>query len=296
MNPSADIAEPATPRHVPLNARCTDRPGDGELAALDRHYRELAHALSTRLPVLLRADISIELADVKIVDARTLVGSLTTPTHLALFRADPVPGACLLEFSPKLGLAMVDNLLGGPGEGITGDRRLSDIEVALLDESLETMLQAWCGLWGSRQPLTPVLISHEIDARYLGPNPRESMFVLATLTARLGACEEKLRFGAPWATVRSLLPPPQSAAPVDTAAPRWSDAFDDVQIAVSAEFHGLTLTAREVATMRVGDVLPLDAEWCDRIELRLAGRPVFRGRLGAQNQHRALELTKLMET
>ena len=278
-----------------IAARLTDTPDAAELAVLQRHHRELAHALSTRLPVLLRADVTLELTKIEIADAKSLVTAMATPTHLALFRIEPLPGVGLLEIPLKLGRTMVDRLLGGSGQGLTGERRLSDIEVALLDEPMQTMLAAWCELWAGSPSLKPVVLAHEVDARHLA---QQAAFMVATLTARLGDCEEPIHFALPCSTVRPLLSRagqlrPTPAAPVP--APAWNELFDDVSVPVSAEFDELKLTAREVATLQVGDELPLGADWTDRIQVCLAGRPTFRARLGTQDAKWAVELTEQLE-
>jgi flagellar motor switch protein FliM len=264
---------------------------------LERHHREWARLLTTRLSVSLRTDISFRLDEVKFADSAALFGGIATPTHLALFRVEPLPGVCLLEIPPKLGLAMVDRLLGGPGHDGASQRRLSEIEIALLDESISIALTAWCELWRSRQTLKPVVLDHEIDARLLDQDSRESAYLLATLTAHLDDWEEQVHVGLPCTMLQSLLPhaqiTPSAAAP--TQPPRWNELFDDVLVPVTFQFGELTLAAHQVATLKPGDLLPLDAGWHERIQLCLAGRPTFRGRLGSLHQQRALELTKLLE-
>jgi flagellar motor switch protein FliM len=143
--------------------------------------------------------------------------------------------------------------------------------------------------------VNPVVLAHEVDARHLG---QEDAFVVVTLTARLGDCEEQIHLGLPCASVRPLLSQAsrrQTAPATPAATPSWNELFDDVAVPVSAEFGELQLTAREVATLQVGDQLPLGPDWAERIQLCLAGRPTFRGRLGTQDANWAVELTQQLE-
>jgi flagellar motor switch protein FliM len=74
----------------------------------------------------------------------------------------------------------------------------------------------------------------------------------------------------------------------------WNPALEDVQVQLSAQWDGLAVTARQLATLKVGDIIPVQPDQFDRVEVRLARVRKFCGRLGATNQLRAVELTQAL--
>ena len=52
------------------------------------------------------------------------------------------------------------------------------------------------------------------------------------------------------------------------------------------------MLSRDLVNFKVGDFLPLDSDAFDRVEVRLADRPKFVGRLGSAGKKSAVEIKK----
>ena len=85
-----------------------------------------------------------------------------------------------------------------------------------------------------------------------------------------------------------VAPAASSSNPVPPGA--WNRRFDDVPVALTAEWAGVELSAREISQLKVGDVLTLDPACAAQVAVRLADLRKFTGRLGTQGDRRAIEI------
>lgn len=274
-----------------------------ELRRLRQRHEEFINALAARLSIYLRMDFGLTLARLDTVTYEKFREALPSPTHLTLFKIEPLRGICVLEMHPRLGLTMVDRLMGGSAQAVNADHPLSEIEMALHDQAVQVILTEWCGHWGGSQDLRPVLLGTESNGRYLQTAPPDTIMLLLTLEARLGDCLEHLQICFPCYTLEPLTrqlnqnfdsSAREAAAPA-TVPMHWNPLFDEVLVPITAEWQGAELLARAIAQLKTGDVLTLDPEGASHITIRLAGRPKFAGRLGTQADKWAVELTTLLK-
>lgn len=263
-------------------------------------HESFALALSARLSNYLRMEVGLRVTRLETQSYRDFLGDRAEPTHLTIFRLEPLRGMCLVEIHPHLGLSMVDRLLGGPGKASSVSRDLSEIEVALLDQALLMMLNEWCQRWQKLQELRPAILGHESTGRYLQTAPPAAPMLVLALEVRLGQCTEELTMAFPCTTLEPLLrqmmpvltpgatesPRPPAAAPA-----KWNHNLDSITVPLAAEWPDRQVTARQVAGLKVGDVLEWDPAAANQVRLCLAQTAKFIGRLGTKNGRWAVEIT-----
>jgi flagellar motor switch protein FliM len=275
----------------------------GDLRKLRLEHEAFLVSLAARLSIHLRLEFALKLAQLETRPYQKFVQSLAEPCHLTLFKVEPLRGICILEMPPRLGFAIIDRLMGGPGQPSATPRDLSEVEMALLDQALQLILSEWCGHWSKFQELRPTLLGHENTGRFLQTSAPEAVMLAVSIEARMGDCSEQIQIGFPYTTleplVRALSSKLKTGAegvphPPTQARPKWKREFDDLLMSVNATGPGIKLTARQLAKLKVGDVIPLPSDFANAVRLRLAGTPRFLGRLGTSEQHWAIELTALL--
>jgi flagellar motor switch protein FliM len=265
-------------------------------------HKEWAQALSHRLSNYLRLEVTVQLGKLQTITYRDWLQSLDDPSHFTLFKLEPLRGVCLLQIPPHLGLAVVDRLLGGPGEPSSLGRELSDIESALLDQALLHIVNEWCQPWNKSQELHPSLLGHETSSRYLQSSPPETTMLIVGLEARIGNCQEELSLVFPCSTVEPLFqslgsnpaatPSPAPSAP--PPRPKWNPEFNKVVVPMAAESPERRLSARQLTQVKVGDVLDWEPAAAAQVRLRLGPMAKFVGRLGTRNGRWAVEITGVL--
>jgi flagellar motor switch protein FliM len=274
-----------------------------ELRRLRLRYEDFIRALAARLSIYLRLEFSLQISKLHTVSYRKFCEGLPNPTHLSLFKVEPLRGIGILDIHPRLGLTIVDRLLGGSAQSVTADHEFSEIEMALLDQAVQVILAEWSNHWAAIQELRPTLLGHENSGQFLQTAPRDTTLLVLALEAKLGDCLEQLQIALPCATLEPIIRKlgPVTEAPVgETTVPvhtlKWNKRFDEVPVPITAIWDDLELTARQVANLREGDVLHLDPSSSREIKLRLAGLPKFQGRLGTSSGKWAVAVTDILRT
>ena len=272
-----------------------------ELRRIRLRHEQFLRSLSARLAVLLRIEFGLHLERISIVGYQKFTDALPQPTHITLFKVDPLKGVGLLIIPPKLGLALVDRLLGGMGLPPEAERDLSEIEVALLDQIQQLILQEWCLHWPEMRDLRPFILGHETNSRFLQTSPPDAAILVLDVKGGPGEYRESLQMALPYATLEPLtrlLAPPLAdtpAGPSTAAQPSWKHEFDDLPVPVAVEWTGLQMTAGDLGRLQPGSVLMLD-DPAVLVRLRLNGVPRFLGRPGLRGGRWAVELTAPVST
>lgn len=269
-----------------------------ELRRIRQRHEQFVRALAARLSVLLRLEVTVTLGKVQIVGYQKFVEALPTPAHITLFKTDPLKGVGLLAVAPRLGLALVDRLLGGPGHMPETARDLTDLETALFDQVTSLLLNEWCVLWPEKKELRPTLLGHETNSRYLQTAQPEAAMLVLSMEAGMGEQREIIHLAFPYSGVEPLvrlLAPPlpgEDLQPAPGGKVQWNAKFDDVPVPVVALWDGLTLSAAEVSRLQPGDVLTFDPACAAQVQLRLGRRPKFLGRPGTAGGKWAVQLVQ----
>lgn len=271
-----------------------------ELRKLRQHHQDFARSLSARLSMYLRLEVALEVTKLQTLRYHEFTGHLSTPTHLTLFKAEPLKGICLLDIPPRLGLTMVDRLLGGPGKGPAEGRDLTEIEGALLDQAVQIVLNEWCRHWQSFTELRLGLLGHESNGKFLQTAPHDTVMICVSFETRLGECVETIQMAFPHYALEPIvkhLTAAGAAEKEDARAPvspstRWNSELNAVPIKVSAQWDGLEMTARELVALKPGDVLMLDPHLTQQVQVHIASAAKYQARLGTRGGHWAVELTQ----
>lgn len=271
-----------------------------EMRKIRLRFEDFIRTLAASMSIYLRAEFGLRMSKLQTISYQKLAESLPNPTHLTLFRADPLQGICLLDLPPHLGLTIVDRLLGGPGHSVNGNSDLSDIESALVDEAVMLMLNDWCNQWLKVQELRPIVIGHETTPRFMHTSAHDTVMLVLAMEAVFGDCTELIQMAFPYFTIEPLvrqlgsLTTEKETKPKTNGKPRWSADFNNIPVTVNAEWQGLELTMRSLASLKPGDVLMLEPECFEQVRVNLACLPKFRGRLGTRAQKWAVELTDVI--
>lgn len=269
-----------------------------ELRRLRLVHEDFIRYLSARLSLFLRMEFGLKMAKLTTVNYSKFTESLPSPTHICLFKAEPLSGVSVLDINPRLALTIADRLLGGRGHSVKTERYLTEIEIALLDDVVHMILEEWCHQWKTEQELTPLIIGHENSGRFLQTSPKDAVVLAMTLEANFGDCSEQIQIGVPYYTIEPLVRRMQQRrakdANVATVAAKkatWQDNYSNIAMPVRAEWDTFEVSLREITDLRVGDVIEMPADQLRQTNLLLNGVPKFVGTVGLDSEHIAVQLT-----
>lgn len=276
----------------------------GELRKLRIQHEEYIRALAARLSIHLRVEFTVQMSKLQTLTFQKFTEGLANPTHLTLFKIPPLDGTCVLDIAPRLGLTIVDRLLGGPGHSVNLNRDLSEIEVALLDQAVGIVIGEWCRHWSDLQDLRHVQLGHETNGQFLPSAQPDAIMLVLSMEVRMGDCMEVMQLAFPYQMIEPLVrklgeqmsPEAPGATPQHPLRPPvWNPRLADVHMSVKADWPPLSMKARDLSQLHVGDWVPVPAEFMTQVRLRLEGTPRFMGRLGTVGSRWAIELTRILK-
>lgn len=271
---------------------------EAELRRLRLLHEDFIRYLSARLSLYLRMEFGLKMAKLTTVTYSKFTESLPNPTHISLFKAEPLLGVGILDINPRLALTIADRLLGGRGHSVKAERYLTEIEVALIEDVIVILLEEWCAQWKSEEELRPQIIGHENNGRFLQTSARDAIMLAMTLECNFGDCSEQIQIGVPYYTidpvVKQLQARRQKDSEVTPAVKRaeWHPAYDRIAVPVRAEWQAFELSVREITSLRVGDVIEMQPSICSDTIVLLNGTPKFIGSVGLDSDRVAVQLTR----
>jgi flagellar motor switch protein FliM len=273
----------------------------GDLRKLRMRHEEFISSLAARLSIRFGMEVVLQMSKLEAVPFGTFVESLANPTHLTVLKLEPLQGNCLLDMPLRLGLSLVGRELGGNGVWQEEPRELTKMEAALLSSVVENILNEWCAVWGDLLDLRPVQVGCENNGRFLQTcAPTTTMLVLG-IELRMGSLAEEMQLGLPYPTLEPLMAKLTAAAeanqkPTQPHLPRpvkWNPILNDMILRVSAELPDLQITARQLAHLKFGDVIPFAAEMANHVQISLEGTPRYLAVLGRENENWAAKILKV---
>jgi flagellar motor switch protein FliM len=269
-----------------------------ELRRLRLLHEDFIRYLSARLSLFLRMEFGLKMAKLTTVAYSKFAESLPNPTHICLFKAEPLVGVGILDINPRLALTIADRLLGGRGHSVKAERYLTEIEVALLEDIIVIILEEWCGQWKAEQDLRPSILGHENNGRFLQTSPKDAIVLALTLEVNFGDCSEQMQVGVPYYTIEPLVKKMQARRQKDTAVATvekrasWHKAYDHISMPVRAEWEAFELSLREVSSLRVGDIIEMPADLMQKTRLLLNGTAKFVGTVGLDSDRVAVQISR----
>ena len=268
-----------------------------ELRRIRQRHDQFVRSLAARLAIFLRLECSLQLDKVQIVGYQKIIEGMANPTHITLFKTEPLKGVGLLVIPPKLALTLVDRLLGGVGEMPAETRDLSDIEVALTDQVATLVLAEWCNHWPELRDLHPILVGHENNSPFLQTSPPDTAMLTLSIQTTIADQSESFQIIFPYTTVEPLMRlinpaiPGSESTPARSTKPRWNASLDEVKVPVTVEWQGLKMSAGDITRLMPGDVLSIDPACAAQVLVRFGKVPKFLGRPGTSDAKWAVQLT-----
>lgn len=269
-----------------------------ELRRLRLLHEDFIRYLSARLSLYLRMELGLKMAQLTTLSYAKFCESLPNPTHLSLFKVEPLVGVGILDLNPRLALTIADRLLGGRGHSVKAERYLTEIEVALIEDVILILLEEWCGQWKADQELRASIIGHENNGRFLQSSPKDAIVLALTLECSFGDCSEQIRIGVPYYTIEPVVKKMQARRQKDSVVAatvrrtEWQGSYDRISVPVRAEWQALELSIRELTSLRVGDVIEMPSTQCSDTRVLLGGMPKFIGTVGLDHDRVAIQLTR----
>ena len=281
-DPSRKIA--ASPNlATTYNFRRPDRVSKDQVRSLHFLHDRFARNVSTSLSAYLRAATEVSLVSVEQFTYAEFLSSLPDPTAFYAITLPPLEGMGALELNPVVAFTMIDRMLGGSGQRVITNRALTEIEQNVIDAVVKLLLENLSETW---QQIAPV--QFRIAARETRPQmlqvavPNEPM-ILLVFDLRIGGARGMLNLCIPAAGIETLgtsvtqgwQGTQRRSSPEERRV--LHENLGRVPLTVTALLE-TTMTARELLTLKPGDVVCLGVPIDRPLRIKVAGMDRFEGR------------------
>lgn len=284
---------------APLDLFQGQSTGHWRVASFDLFLDTFARYYGVTLTNLVQGAASVKRSQVSTMEFEHVVQNLTDRGVIGVIRLDPLRWGGLVLFDGQLSFALVESLLGGAtGERVLPDRPLSGIELNVVQGGLRDVCQDVVKAFQPLEELDVGLVKVETNPRLVNIVPPEAVVMLARFVVDIESREGEMALVIPLASLEPLREKlREGVALFSSVHSKGWDSFLrrellEMEVEVRGEIGRVSLTAKEIFDLEVGDVLDLGCLPSEPARMTVEGRPKYLARLGVKDGRNALSLTE----
>ncbi len=281
-----------------------DKFSKDQIRTLQMIHETFARLTTTSLSGQLRKLIQVHVVSVDQLNYEEFIRSVPGPTTLCIIEMHPLKGSAVLEIDPTITFSIIDRLLGGEGSTTRMNRELTDIELAIIENSIVRILGNLREAWSNVLDLRPRLGGIESNPQFAQVVPPSDMVVLITLEVKVGDVEGLMHFCIPYITIEPII--------FKLSAQYWyssirkgetmehyqvlKDRISQMNVDLVAEIGSVEVSMREVLAMQEGDVIKLrSTKLIDPIVLKVGDEDKFLCRPGVKGNRMGVKIEHPIE-
>ncbi len=281
-----------------------DKFSKDQIRTLQMMHETFARLTTTSLSAQLRTLVHVHVASVDQLAYEEFIRSIPSPTTLNIINMDPLKGSSILEIDPSVTFSIIDRLFGGPGESVSMNRELTDIELAVMETIIIRILGNLREAWANVIDLHPRLGAIETNPQFAQIVPPNDMVVLITLETKVGDIEGMMNFCIPYITLEPIISKLSaqywyssirsgvSTENVSTLKERVSK----MEVVLVAELGNVEVSMGDVIGLQKGDIIKLpNTKLKDSLVLSISNKKKFFCRPGIKGQRMAVLIDDLIE-
>jgi flagellar motor switch protein FliM len=299
--PAAPRNEPRrTIAYEPYDFRRPDKFSKDQLRTLQMLHETFARLFASSLSAYLRVSTHVDLVSVEQVPYNEYMRSLTT-SIINVISMEPLAGQAILEMEFNVVLAMIDRLLGGPGNMVKANTMLTEIEKALTESITQRALKDLRMAWDSVITLNPKRESMETQSQFIQIVPPNDTIVSILFEVKVGDLRGAMSLCIPYLLLKPITPKlsvqrwfsstigENMGQNADKLAQRLSKA----KVTCVCRLGTARITVNDLVNLAVGDTVILDRRATDEVDLMIGSSVKFRGKPGTSGRKVALHVNRI---
>jgi flagellar motor switch protein FliM len=279
--------------------RRPNKVGRDHARALQLVHETFARQFSTILSSTLRALAPVTVTAIEQRTYDEYVSPMPSPTFIAILSVEPLPGHGILHLPLPAAMEIVDRLLGGPGGGSHPTRPLTEIEIGVLRGLLDRIMRELTYAFESFIEVRTAITGTESNPQFAQVAGLSDMVVAATYALTIGDHTWEASLGFPFMMLQPALEAyteSKRTRDVDSgdlarAAELLHQQLHEAPVEVGVAFNTVTLSADEIVSLQLGDVLPLRHRVDAPLTITVGGVPCFQAMPGRNGRRLAAMVT-----
>jgi len=277
-----------------------DRIIRGRMPTLEIINDRFARLLRTNLSSALRKVLDVSAFSLDMIKFGEFMRALPVPTSLHIFKVDPLRGHGIMVIETKLVFNLVDNFFGGSGRSfikIEG-RDFTAIEHKLINKIIIMALEDLEKAWNPVHPLKLTYVRSETNPQFASVVAPTEVVIVIKFEVELEQTVGTLIICLPYSTIEPIRSKLYAGFQSDQLEVdhQWIHRFIDqvrqAPIEISVELGHTMISARNLLTLKKGDVIQLDQDIGEPIMAKVEGVPKYRGYPGLTKGNKAFQISK----
>lgn len=272
------------------------------LRTLEIIYEHYGRLLSTHLPVYLRKNVQVSVANSESVTFSEFTNALATPSILGLINFRPLVGTVIVELATNLGYTMIDRMLGGTGTPLEKSREFSEIESGILEKMLIVCMNLMREPWKNVVDINPVLDRLETNPQFAQVIAPNDMIAIVTLNMKIGDIDGFLNICLPYLTLENIMDRLNTKYWFSTMQQNSNENFEEyieamlkrVDVPIKAVLGKSVISVSDFVNLQVGDVIRLDSHVDSELSVYVGNIKKFTALPGASKDAYAVRVTTVI--
>lgn len=208
----------------------------------------------------------------------------------------------MIEIDPDLGFAIIDRLLGGPGDVPEQVRELTELEQPVMRRVMAQIIDHLPDSWSQVVQFTPQFEQLELNPQFTHLVPPRDIVVVIRLEVNMASASGRLNLCIPFDLIESVVPKlsahyffirgKKEATAAEAEA--LQSRLTGLHVPFTAILGEVELTIGDLLQLEVGDYITLDTRVHEALAVKVGGRPKFYARPGVLGKRMAVEIVDMI--
>ena len=272
------------------------------LRTLEIIYEHYGRLISSNLPIYLRKNIQVAVANSETVTFSEFTNSLSNPVILGIVDFRPLSGNIIIELSANLGYAMIDRMLGGPGVPMEKLRDFSTIEMTILQKIMVVCMDLMREPWKNVIEIDPVMERIETNAQFAQVIAPSDMIAIVSLSVKIGDVEGFMNVCLPFFTLEDVMDKLNTKYWFSTMQKDDKVDYEEhieslikrIDVPVKAVLGKSLVSVNDFLNLQVGDIIRLDARVDSEMEVFVGNIKKFTALPGSNRDQYAVRVASVI--
>ena len=272
------------------------------LRTLEMIYEHYGRLLSTTLPLYLRKNVQVTVANSETVTYSEFSNALSNPVILGIINFLPLQGTIILELQANIGFSFIDRMLGGEGNGIDKPRPFTDIEMPLIEKLITICMQLMVEPWENVLAINPIMERIETNPQFAQVISPTDMIAIVTLNIKIGDTEGLMNICLPYFTLESVMDKLNTKFWFSTMQKHDDDTYGDhleslvrhVDVPVKAVLGKCNVSVSDFVSLQRGDIIRLDNQVHSELQVYVGDIYKFTALPGTTKDKYAVRITSVV--
>ena len=282
-----------------------DKFGNNQLQTLRTLHENFTRLLNNSLSVYLRTRVEATIVSIEQISYGDFIASIGTPSILAIFSMDPLPGSGIVQVDLNLVFSIIDRLLGGPGWFPNKLRDLTDIERTLMQRFMARMLNSYRETWNYLLTLSLKIEALDSNPQFI-PRiiPLDQIVAYVSMELKVGDMAGVMNFCLPYLVLQSIgqqlndfqwSPTVVSGRGVtEEDIAQLTRNVERAEVELEVELGKTIVSLRDLVALREGDVVVFDKPTSEPLSVRVNAQEKFNVFPGVNKDHLAVQVANVL--